>query len=144
MAGRPGCGPLPARDRRPGRVRRRVIAIAVRLAVVEPRIAAAVLFSGSFVPRSTFEEARQVTVPLLVLLQWDDEGNDRQMALDLFDAFGSEEKTLHADTGGHTGVPQFEGDDGIRFFDRHLKGSRPPRSRFLGDRARPGGGRRRW
>ncbi len=98
-----------------------VIAIGVRLAVVEPRISAALLFAGSFVPRSTFEEARQVTIPLLVLLQWDDEGNDRQMALDLFDAFGSEEKTLHANTGGHTGVPRFEGDDGNRFFARHLR-----------------------
>ncbi|MFF0499613.1 dienelactone hydrolase family protein [Nocardia aobensis] len=98
-----------------------VIAIAVRLAVVEPRVAAAVLFAGSFVPRSTFDEARQVTIPLLVLLQWDDEGNDRQQALDLFDAFGSKEKTLHANMGGHTGVPQFEGDDGSRFFARHLK-----------------------
>ncbi|MDR7167159.1 dienelactone hydrolase [Nocardia kruczakiae] len=98
-----------------------VIGIAVRLAVVEPRIAAAVLFAGSYVPRSMFDEARQVTIPLLVLLQWDDEGNDRQQALDLFDALGSKEKTLHANMGGHTGVPQFEGDDGSRFFARHLK-----------------------
>lgn len=56
----------------------------------------------------------------LVLLQWDDEGNDRQTALDLFDAFGSREKTLHANMGGHTGVPHFEGDEGNRFFTRHL------------------------
>ena len=97
-----------------------VISIGVRLAVVEPRIAAAVLFAGSFVPRAMFEEARQVTIPLLVLLQWDDEGNDRQAALELFDAFGSTEKTLHANLGGHTGVPQFEADDGDRFFSRHL------------------------
>lgn len=98
-----------------------VIAIAVRLAVVEPRISAALLFAGSFVPRSILEEARRVTVPLQVLLQWDDEGNDRQKALDLFDAFGSKEKTLHANMGGHTGVPEFEGDEGNRFFARHLK-----------------------
>jgi dienelactone hydrolase len=98
-----------------------VIAIGVRLAVLEPRIAAAVLFAGSYVPRATFAEARQVTVPLLVLLQWDDEGNDRQMALDLFDALGAEQKTLHANTGGHTGVPAFEGDDANRFFARHLR-----------------------
>ena len=98
-----------------------VISIGVRLAVVERRISAAVLFAGSFVPRAMFAEARQVTIPLLVLLQWDDEGNDRQMALDLFDAFGSKEKTLHANMGGHTGVPPFEGDDGNRFFVRHLK-----------------------
>jgi hypothetical protein len=98
-----------------------VIAIGIRLAVVEPRISAALLFAGSFVPRTLFEEARQVTIPLQVLLQWDDEGNDRQMALDLFDAFGTKEKTLHANMGGHAGVPQFEGDAGNRFFARHLK-----------------------
>ena len=98
-----------------------VIAIGIRLAVVEPRISAARLFAGSFVPRILLEEARQVTIPLQVLLQWDDEGNDRQLALDLFDAFGSKEKTLHANMGGHTGVPQFEGVDGGRFFARHLK-----------------------
>jgi hypothetical protein len=98
-----------------------VIAIGIRLAVVEPRIAAAVLFAGSYVPRTVVEEARQVTIPLQVLLQWDDEGNDRQAALDLFDAFGSAEKTLHANTGGHTGVPHFEGDAGNRFFARHLR-----------------------
>lgn len=98
-----------------------VISIGTRLAVVEPRISAALLFAGSFVPATVFEEARQVTIPLQVLLQWDDEGNDRQMALDLFDAFGSTEKTLHANMGGHTGVPQFEGEDAARFFARHLR-----------------------
>ncbi|WP_189872180.1 alpha/beta hydrolase [Streptomyces bluensis] len=98
-----------------------VISIGVRLAVVEPRISAAVLFAGSFVPRVMFEEARQVTIPLHVLLQWDDEGNDRQAALDLFDAFGSKEKTLHANMGGHTGVPKFAGDAAAQFFTRHLK-----------------------
>jgi hypothetical protein len=97
-----------------------VIAVGIRLALVEPRISAALLFAGSYVPRSMFEEARQVTIPLQVLLQWDDEGNDRQMALDLFDAFGSKEKTLHANMGGHTGVPHFEGDAGNQFFARHL------------------------
>ena len=98
-----------------------MISIGVRLAVVEPRIQAAVLFAGSYVPRAIFTDARQVGIPLLVLLQWDDEGNDRQMALDLFDAFGSKEKTLHANMGGHTGVPAFEGEDGNRFFARHLR-----------------------
>ncbi|QXW04756.1 alpha/beta hydrolase [Rhodococcus globerulus] len=98
-----------------------VIAIGIRLAVVEPRIVAAGLFAGSFVPRVMFDEARQVTIPLHVLLQWDDEGNDRQLALDLFDAFGSQEKTLQANMGGHTGVPQFAGDDAGRFFLRHLQ-----------------------
>lgn len=98
-----------------------VIAIGVRLAVVEPRIAAASLFAGSFVPRSIIEEARQVTIPLHVLLQWDDEGNDRQSALDLFDAFGSKEKALNANMGGHTGVPPHAGEYASGFFARHLR-----------------------
>ncbi|MGW7545077.1 alpha/beta hydrolase [Streptomyces sp. NPDC054770] len=98
-----------------------VISIGVRLAVVEPRIGAAGLFAGSFVPRAMFEEARRVTIPLHVLLQWDDAGNDRQAALDLFDAFGSKEKSLYANMGGHTGVPQFAGDAAAQFFTRHLK-----------------------
>ncbi|MGJ5825799.1 dienelactone hydrolase family protein [Streptomyces ossamyceticus] len=96
-------------------------ALGIRLAATEPRIAAACCFAGGYVPRAQREEARQVTVPLLLLLQWDDEGNPRQRALDLFDAFGSREKTLHANLGGHTGTPWFELDDGNRFFGRHLR-----------------------
>ncbi|MFJ4950989.1 dienelactone hydrolase family protein [Streptomyces sp. NPDC088760] len=96
-------------------------AIGIRLAVVEPRIVAAAFFAGGFVPRAQREEARQTTIPLLFLLQWDDEGNPRQWALDLFDAFGTKEKTLHANMGGHAGTPWFEVDDGDRFFGRHLK-----------------------
>jgi len=68
-----------------------------------------------------FAEAKTVAIPLQVLLQWDDEGNDRQLALDLFDALGSGEKSLHANMGGHTGVPPFAVDDGARFFARHLQ-----------------------
>ncbi|MGW5665074.1 dienelactone hydrolase family protein [Streptomyces sp. NPDC003758] len=96
-------------------------AVGIRLAVVEPRIVAAGFFAGGFVPRAQREEARQVTIPLLFLLQWDDEGNPRQQALDLFDAFGTKEKTMHANMGGHAGTPWFEVDDGDRFFARHLK-----------------------
>ena len=100
-----------------------VISIGVRLAVVEPRIVAAGLFAGSFIPRSILEQARDVTIPVHVLLQWDDEHNDRQAALDLFDALGSAEKTLEANMGGHTGVPAFAGGGAAGFFARHL---RPP------------------
>ncbi|GAA2129777.1 alpha/beta hydrolase [Streptomyces synnematoformans] len=96
-------------------------ALGIRLAVTEPRLAAAGFHAGGYVPRAQREEARQVTVPLLFLLQWDDEANPRQRALDLFGAFGSKEKTLHANPGGHTGTPWFELEDGCRFLDRHLK-----------------------
>ncbi|MEU6400319.1 alpha/beta hydrolase [Streptomyces cinnamoneus] len=96
-------------------------ALGIRLAVVEPRIKAAGFFAGGYVPRAQREEARQVAIPLLFLLQWDDEGNPRERALELFDAFGTKEKTLHANLGGHTGTPWFELEDGCRFLDRHLK-----------------------
>jgi hypothetical protein len=95
-------------------------AIGIRLALVEPRISAAVFFGGGFVPGTLFEAARQVTIPLQFLLQWDDEGIERQPILDLFDAFGTKEKTLHANLGGHADVPWFEVDDAARFFARHL------------------------
>lgn len=101
-----------------------VVAIGVRLAAVERRIVAAGLFAGSYVPGSIVEEARGVTIPLHVLLQWDDRGNDRRSALELFDAFGSAEKTLQANLGGHTGIPRFAAEDAARFLVRHL-GGRP-------------------
>ncbi len=50
-------------------------ALGIRLAVAEPRIRAASFFAGGYVPCAQREEARLVTVPLLLLLQWDDEGN---------------------------------------------------------------------
>jgi hypothetical protein len=96
-------------------------AIGIRLAVVEPRIAAVNFFAQGFVPGLLREEARQVTVPLQFLMQWDDEGMARQPTLDLFDAFGPKQKTLHANLGGHAGTPWFEVDEGARFFTRHLK-----------------------
>ena len=95
-------------------------AVGIRLAVAEPRISAAVLFGQGLVPDTLREEARQVAVPLQFLLQWDDEGMERQPILDLFDAFGTREKTLHANLGGHAGTPWFEVDDAARFFTRHL------------------------
>lgn len=97
-----------------------LMSIGVRLARVEPRVAAAVLFAGSFVPRTMMDEARGITIPVHMLLQWDDEGNDRQLALDLFDALGSQEKTLTANLGGHQGVPGHAGEAAQQFLNRHL------------------------
>jgi hypothetical protein len=95
-------------------------AVGIRLAVVEPRVVAAVFFGQGLVPGNLREEARQVTIPLQFLLQWDDEGMERQPILDLFDTFGTRQKTLHANLGGHAGTPWFEVDDAARFFTRHL------------------------
>ena len=102
-----------------------VTAIGVRLTLVEPRIAALGLFAGSYLPRATLQEARKVDVPVHVLMQWDDAWNDRQRALELFDALGSQEKTLQANMGGHTGIPPHAGEDAGRFFARHLRVALP-------------------
>ena len=46
----------------------------------------------------------------------------RESGLALFDAFGSAEKTLHANPGRHGAVPRYEVDSAERFFARHLGG----------------------
>lgn len=97
-----------------------LISVGVRLALAERRIVAAALVAGGFVPASILEDAKAVSIPLHVLLQWDNAGNDRQQALDLFDAFGSTEKTLQANMGGDRGVPAYAEEDVARFYARHL------------------------
>ena len=53
-------------------------AIGVPLTAVEPRITAAV-FGGVFVYDALTETARQITIPIEFLLQWDDEHIHRQI-----------------------------------------------------------------
>ncbi|WP_067452076.1 hypothetical protein [Actinomadura macra] len=93
-------------------------AIGVPLTAVETRITAAVF--GLFWPEPLAETARQITIPIEFDLQWDDEHIDRRSGLALFDAFGSKEKTLHANAGAHKELPRFEADSAARFFARHL------------------------
>ena len=66
------------------------------------------------------EAAARIAIPVEFLLQWDDELVPRADGLALFDAFGSAEKTLHANPGRHGDVPAFELDSTERFFARHL------------------------
>lgn len=93
-------------------------AIGVPFAAAEPRITAAIF--GLAANDTLAEAAARVTVPVEFLLQWDDELVPRQSGLALFDAFGSRQKTLHANPGGHTSVPAFELESSERFFARHL------------------------
>jgi len=44
----------------------------------------------------------------------------RESGIALFDAIGSEEKTMHINPGGHVGTPLFERDAYDAFFARHL------------------------
>ena len=93
-------------------------AIGVPLTAIDARISAAVFGGGFFVYDALLEAARQITVPIQFLLPWDDEHVDRHSALALFDAFASEEKTLHANPGDHRTIRWVGLDDG--FMARHL------------------------
>jgi alpha-beta hydrolase superfamily lysophospholipase len=93
-------------------------AIGVPLTAVEPRISAAIFGGGFFVYEAQIEAARRITVPVQFLLPWDDEYVDRQSGLALFDAFGSKEKTLHANPGDHRTI-RWVGVDN-EFLARHL------------------------
>ncbi len=88
----------------------------------EPRIRAAVLglnaVSSPEDPQAA--SAAEITVPVLFLLQSDDELMTRKAGLALWDALGSAEKTLHLNPGGHIDVPRFERDAAEHFFRRHL------------------------
>ncbi|MFF3934903.1 alpha/beta hydrolase family protein [Streptomyces phaeofaciens] len=92
--------------------------IGVPLVAVEPRITAAVF--GLHWPDDLAEKAKQVTVPIEFDMQWDDEHIPREAGLALFDAFASQEKTLHANAGRQGELPRFEVDSAVRFFARHL------------------------
>jgi dienelactone hydrolase len=95
--------------------------IGVHMVAAEPRITAVVF--GGVGAEALSAAAARITVPVEFLLQWDDEHIDRQSGLALFDAFASEEKTLHANAGRHVDVPRFEVDSAVRFFGRHLGSS---------------------
>ncbi|MBP2452300.1 alpha/beta hydrolase family protein [Mycolicibacterium lutetiense] len=92
-------------------------AIGIPLAAAEPRITAA-LFGGVVAHDALLEAAKQVTIPVEFLLPWDDREIPRGFGLELFGAFASEDKVLHAFPGRHHPVPTDRID--TRFFPRHL------------------------
>lgn len=90
----------------------------------EPRITAAVLGLAGLSARpgaDRFEAAaRALTIPILFLFQAEDELMSLQSGIDLFQAIGSAEKTMHLNPGGHVMVPRFERAAAEDFFRRHL------------------------
>jgi dienelactone hydrolase len=93
-------------------------AIGVALTAVEPRIRAAIFGGGFFVYPQLIEAARKIDVPIQFLLPWDDAYVNRESGLALFDAFASEEKTLHANPGDHRRIRWIGLDES--FLARHL------------------------
>jgi dienelactone hydrolase len=92
--------------------------LGVPFVAAEPRVRAAVLGLGGVTASAA--AAAAITVPVLFLVQWDDERVPRAQSLGLFDAFASAEKTLHANPGKHGELPPFETDSALRFFARQL------------------------
>jgi dienelactone hydrolase len=98
-------------------------AFGVPLLAGESRVAAAVLGLDALrdVDEGQLELAAGIRIPLLFIFQWDDELMTRERGLALWDAFGSEEKTMHVNPGLHAGVPAFERDAALIFYNRHLR-----------------------
>ena len=59
-------------------------------------------------------------MPVLFLLQWDDELMPRADGLALFDLMGTSDKTMHANPGGHLGMPKAEAGAAVAFLEQRL------------------------
>ena len=86
---------------------------------------ASLLFGPLLVAEGFGDAARSIEVPLLFVFQWDDTLMTRQHGMDLYDAFGSSEKTMHVNPGGHIGIPPAEAESWKPFWVRHLGQCRP-------------------
>ena len=97
-------------------------AIGVPFVAVEPRITAAVFgLAGLREGAREFEAAaKAITIPVQFVFQWEDAVAPREAGIALFNAFGSTEKTMHINPGGHMDIPNFEGGDWEAFYTRHL------------------------
>lgn len=99
-------------------------AIGLPFVAGDPRVRAAVLGLAGLGTRpgsEAFEDAaRALEVPVLFVFQNDDELMTRESGLALWDAIGSQEKTLHLNPGGHVDLPLFEREAYEAFFARHL------------------------
>jgi hypothetical protein len=97
--------------------------IGVPLLAEEKRFTCAVLGLAHLHPdHVTLRRAAQrITVPLRFAFQWDDPIRSREYGVALFTAFGSSNKSMHINPGGHTEIPAAEAESWDTFFQRHLR-----------------------
>jgi hypothetical protein len=97
--------------------------IGVPLLAEEKRFRCAVLGLAHLHPaHGAFRHAAQrITAPLRFAFQWDDPIRSRDYGIALFNAFGSSNKSMHINPGGHTDIPAPEVESWDAFFQRHLR-----------------------
>jgi pimeloyl-ACP methyl ester carboxylesterase len=103
-------------------------AIGVPFVASEPRVTAAIFgLAGLREGASEMEAAaNKITIPLMFIFQWQDAVAPRETGIALFDAFGSKDKTMHINPGGHMDIPNFEAGDWEAFWRRHLGAADAP------------------
>lgn len=93
----------------------------IALLADEPRIRCAALgLMHTHYYERILADAARIICPLFFSLHWDDSRVPRQEAFDLFDAFGSADKRLHAYPGGHSDFTDEEITASLRFLADHL------------------------
>ena len=97
-------------------------AIGVPFVADEPRIRCAVFGLAGLRPgaREFEAAAKRIEIPIEFAFQRTDPVAPLEHGLALFDAFGSKEKSMHINPGGHLEIPRYEGDSWQRFYERHL------------------------
>ena len=96
--------------------------IGIPLLAVDHRFTCAVLGLAHLHPNHNRLRvaAQHDTIPLRFAFQWDDPIRERAYGLALFDAFGSSEKSMHINLGGHAEIPAPEVASWDVFFQRYL------------------------
>ena len=96
--------------------------IGIPLLATDKRFICAVLGLSQLHPShsSLLAAAKQIKIPLRFVFQWHDPIRKRAYGLSLFNAFGSSEKSMHINPGGHLDTPAFEVESWDLFFLRHL------------------------
>ncbi len=97
-------------------------AFGVPFVAAEPRIRCAVFGLAGLREGAAYMEqaANAIRIPVEFVFQWEDAVAPREAGIALFNAFGSTEKSMHINPGGHMDIPNFEAEAWRAFFQRHL------------------------
>ena len=97
-------------------------AIGVPFVASEPRIRCAVFGLAGLRPEASefAQAAKRIEIPVQFVFQWQDAVATHEQGIALFEAFGSKEKSMHINPGGHLDTPNYERDAWMSFFVRHL------------------------